>query len=77
MINWTSLSNRVMMTKIVRAQQEAKRTGLPVYITNKKGLPIMRVAYQQGRLTFYSGNRNMHQVVRMAFNFFKQMIKGE
>jgi dihydropteroate synthase len=64
-----------MMRKIIRAINEAKETGFPVYVQNNKGVAIMRVRFDVHTKTvdFYAGNRNMGMVVKEAFSLFRKV----
>ncbi len=70
-LTWTALRNPKLMTKIIIASRMAQLTGLPRYVTNRKGTPVVRVAYQAGVLTFYRGNKNLIREVNKAFKDFK------
>lgn len=76
MITITSLTNKTVLSKIRKAYQESKETGLPVYVVNRKGLPFLRVAAgKQGKFVMYGiGNKDL---TALFWKAQAKVLKGE
>lgn len=53
-LNYTQLQHISLGIKIYKAMREAIKSGLPVYVTNRKGVAILRINYSRNSIDAFS-----------------------